>query len=255
MTAITGPVEALGTIPGFAPGTARVLQTLGGSDTNQSWLVQRDHAHYVLRVDTPVTARLGLDRQREKIIREHVARAGIAPPVLHCDPARGIFLSEYQPGRTWVRQDLHEPVNLQRLGACLKRLYSLPPVGAPLCLADAAMHYASQVGDGASLGLAREVAELLANVAQRTPVICHNDLIAANMVAGEQLWLIDWEYAAPGDPLFDLAVVIEHHALPGALWRSLVEHSLGTINHTMEQDLASYAAVYRRLVSLWTAVA
>ena len=35
---------------------------------------------------------------------------------------------------------------------------------------------------------------------------CHNDLLAANFIAGpERLWIVDWEYAGMGDRYFDLA--------------------------------------------------
>jgi thiamine kinase-like enzyme len=37
-------------------------------------------------------------------------------------------------------------------------------------------------------------------------VFGHHDLLPANLIDdGEKLWLIDWEYAAFGTPLFDLA--------------------------------------------------
>ena len=40
------------------------------------------------------------------------------------------------------------------------------------------------------------------------PVLCHNDLLPANLIdEGERLWLVDWEYAGMGHPLFDLASV------------------------------------------------
>ncbi len=38
-----------------------------------------------------------------------------------------------------------------------------------------------------------------------TPRPCHNDLLAANFIRGERLWIVDWEYAGMGDPAFDLA--------------------------------------------------
>ncbi len=38
------------------------------------------------------------------------------------------------------------------------------------------------------------------------PVLCHNDLLAANFLDdGNAIWLVDWEYAGIGHPLFDLA--------------------------------------------------
>ena len=40
------------------------------------------------------------------------------------------------------------------------------------------------------------------------PVLCHNDLLPANLIwDDDRLWLIDWEYAGMGHPLFDLASV------------------------------------------------
>ncbi len=47
--------------------------------------------------------------------------------------------------------------------------------------------------------LAREIGPFV-------PVLCHNDLLAANFLDdGQDLWLVDWEYAGMGHPMFDLA--------------------------------------------------
>jgi hypothetical protein len=42
--------------------------------------------------------------------------------------------------------------------------------------------------------------------------LCHNDVHHLNLVDdGSRLWLLDWEYAAIGDPYFDLASVCCYH--------------------------------------------
>jgi thiamine kinase len=246
--------QALERIPGWSSHNVCVLEMFGGSQTNESWLVERDQARYVLRIDTPLAATLGLDRQREMVIRDHVARAGLAPAVVFCDPGHGVMLSEYQRGRAWTKEDLHDEGNLELLASRLKRLYALPAVGTPLCLSAALLHYADRLGDASALTLAQEGVALVKKVSERVPVVCHNDLVAQNMVAGDRLWLIDWEYAGTGDALFDLAVVVEHHELPRSLWQPLVETCLGSVNRQIEEDLALYRAVYRRLVQLWRAV-
>src|SRR5438477_250803 len=43
-------------------------------------------------------------------------------------------------------------------------------------------------------------------IAPFRPVLCHNDLLPANLIEdGRRLWLVDWEYGGVGHPLFDLA--------------------------------------------------
>jgi thiamine kinase-like enzyme len=56
-----------------------------------------------------------------------------------------------------------------------------------------------------------------------TPVLCHNDLLAANILDdGRDVWLVDWEYAGIGHPLFDLANVSATCAFPEPLERALL---------------------------------
>ena len=51
-------------------------------------------------------------------------------------------------------------------------------------------------------------------VAPFRPVLCHNDMLPANLIDdGSRLWLLDWEYAGAGHPLFDLAHVSTANSL------------------------------------------
>jgi thiamine kinase-like enzyme len=48
-------------------------------------------------------------------------------------------------------------------------------------------------------------------------VFGHNDLLAANVIDdGARLWLIDWDYAGFGSPLFDLGGLAANNGLSGA---------------------------------------
>jgi thiamine kinase-like enzyme len=45
------------------------------------------------------------------------------------------------------------------------------------------------------------------------PVPCHNDLLNANFLRdGDQVWILDWEYAGMGDRYFDLGNLSANHA-------------------------------------------
>ncbi|MFK8016714.1 MAG: phosphotransferase [Gammaproteobacteria bacterium] len=247
-------LDALATLDGWADRDTVVGAELGGSNTNRTWLVERSGERFVLRVDTPFAQRVGLDRQRESLIRQAVARAGLAPALIVDDSARGVTISEHKTGRTWNSDDLQDLENLRLLAARLQVLHELPPVGSAFSLRDAAASYALQLGDEASRQAAGEVATLLDGVHQRRLALCHNDLVAQNLIAGERLWLIDWEYAAVGDPMFDLAVVIEHHQLDDGLARSFLRLCLGTDRRSDFEDLARYRAIYRRIAALWRAL-
>ena len=54
--------------------------------------------------------------------------------------------------------------------------------------------------------LLEDARELAHRIGTFRPVLCHNDLLAANLIDdGRRLWLLDWEYAGVGHPVFDLA--------------------------------------------------
>ena len=43
-------------------------------------------------------------------------------------------------------------------------------------------------------------------IAPYIPTLCHNDMLPANVLDdGQRMWIVDWEYAGMGHPLFDLA--------------------------------------------------
>ena len=46
-----------------------------------------------------------------------------------------------------------------------------------------------------------DITALSRRIAPFRPVLCHNDLLPANLIDdGQRLWLLDWEYAAPAIP-------------------------------------------------------
>jgi thiamine kinase-like enzyme len=59
-------------------------------------------------------------------------------------------------------------------------------------------------------------------------VVAHNDLLAANIIRnGERLWLIDFEYASFGNPLFDLANLASNSTFSAQQSEALLEAYFG----------------------------
>jgi thiamine kinase-like enzyme len=87
-----------------------------------------------------------------------------------------------------------------------------------------------------------------------TPRLCHNDVHHLNVVGGENLRLIDWEYAGVGEPLFDLASVCVNHGYRKSQRERLLAaygESSSAINW-QRLELACWLFDYIR--DLWTAV-
>src|SRR5207244_398033 len=72
--------------------------------------------------------------------------------------------------------------------------------------------------------LLEDARRLSRRIAPFRPVLCHNDLLAANILDdGAQVWLVDWEYAGIGHPLFDLAGISANCALAENLEVALLD--------------------------------
>jgi len=245
---------ALAAIPGLDG--ARVVRRLVAGPTNVTWLVEHLDQRWVLRLDMPAAAELGLDRENEGRACAAVAAAGIAPAYRWFDAAAGICLRHFVDGRALAPVDLQDTCRLARLAETLRRLHRLPPVGRPFDPAGAVRRYAAALATPEADGVAgRALAGLKATHRFATPpALCHNDLVAENMIEteGQGLQLIDWEYAGTGDPWFDLAVVVRHHELGASPAQVFLEAYLQRAATTEDRErLSLQCRFYGHLLQLW----
>lgn len=246
--------RALASIPGLAG--ARVVRPLATGPTNTTWLVEHEAKEWVLRLDTPAAADLGLNRETERQNSAAAAAAGITPPYRHFDTAAGVCLRRYLPGRAWTPDDLRDSQSLERLAGLLRRLHALPGAGAPFDPGAAVRRYAARIGNPEAAALAARAVAVLEKAwgGSGRSALCHNDLVAENMLetADEGLLLIDWEYAGAGDPWFDLAVVVRHHGLDERLARGfLAAYLQRTVTGKEYGQLARLCTFYGFLLELW----
>ena len=208
------------------------FEALPGGFSNHAWRARHGGQQYFVRLGRAGADRLGVDRHSEQALVTLAAAAGLAPPILACDPAHGLLVTDYIEGRTWTRDDARDPRNLDRLGERLRLLHGLPvPAGlAPRSFAASAALLEAQLCDSG-----REVAAMhragrsaLGRLAPRAglAVPCHDDLHHLNLVDdGERLWLVDWEYGGAGDPAYDLASHACQHDLDAEARRRLTTAS------------------------------
>lgn len=222
------PEEVLARVPGFLAGGAASAERLPGGTVNRSFRVETGAGTFVARIHDEAAATLGADHEREATLHAVAASAGLAPELIHLDPAHRFMIMAYVPGPTWTEDDLGRPERLQLLGATLQALHAVaPPAVAPFDIGASIERLHGRLSaalpeEGARLSQlidrARE-ALLLSDSARRPKVVIHNDLHHTNLMGGAgRLLMLDWEYGAVADPLIDLACALAYYpqAVPHA---------------------------------------
>ncbi len=238
------------------------LEPVSGGITNRNYLVKDDGSSYLLRVCEDRSL-LGIDRRNERICQQAAHRAGISPAVVHFED--GILVSDFVIARTLAVDDVRNPDMVQRLAGCLRQLHGARDqlVGEMLyfCPFQTVRTYTfNATGLQAELppdidALLDDARSLASELRPFHPVLCHNDLLAANMLDdGVRLWLVDWEYAGIGNPLFDLASVSANCGLPAELERLLLESYFGTADSQTIRELRILKTVSLLREALWAVI-
>jgi thiamine kinase-like enzyme len=261
-----------------------VAVPLGGGITNLNVLVTDSRRRAVVRIgdDIPVHQ---IMRFNELAASRAAHAAGVSPAVLHHEP--GALVIDFVEGRTMTAADLATPALLAEALALVQRAHREIPRhlrGAALTfwVFQVLRDYAATLADGGSRHLASlpalldEAKQLERCVGQIQLVFGHNDLLPANFLHdGERMWLIDWDYAGWGSPLFDLGGLAANNGLDTsqeawmlatyfgqspdpALWRSYramkaaaalreaMWSMVQEIHSTLDFDYGAYTADYLR---------
>ena len=148
-------------------------------------------------------SRMGLEFPTEVDNQRRAAGQSLAPEIFWSDPNHQLIVMAYLE-----RNPLFTEADL---ATCLRRIHQLSLEGERLDLAHVLERY-RQVADARGVSLEglinpnlSPVREAIGVLAEEPAVGCHNDLNAANLLWSDGPMAIDWEYAAPGDPYFDIA--------------------------------------------------
>ncbi|MFK7885963.1 MAG: phosphotransferase [Gammaproteobacteria bacterium] len=247
-------LEVLAALDVWPEPQVQVLKRLSDGPTNEVWKIAVNGSSYVLRLVKPLAAKLGLSLAAELDVLAAAHNRHLAPAVIASCATRGAVLSRYIEGRPWTDADLHDPAQLTRLGKTMREVHQLDCAARPADVRATIHHYARLSGDARAAQWRDHALTQLEGVSARDPVVCHRDVTAANIVDQERLCLIDWEYAAHGDPLFDLAVVVVQHELDAAAAAHLIAACLGRVDANVREDLRRWCRVYRNIANLWQSI-
>jgi thiamine kinase len=234
------PSEVLEHIPGCEAGERPYsITALSGGTVNQSLRVDTHAGSFVLRLNAAAGAGLGANHGREAQLHAAAAAAGVAAPLIYADLAGRFLIMRFVTGAVWEAADLADPPHLRKLGATLRTLHAIAPPAVPAFDLGGILrgHCASLIrAEPAQRALMESLMEqadaALALCARdgRPATIVHNDLCHSNLIQGERLYLIDWEYAAVADPIFDPACVLAYYPDAEAHAQALLDASgLGAV--------------------------
>lgn len=148
-----------------------------------------------------------VDRAKVFQLQCQLAKQGMAVQPVYLAPD-GLFQLEYwQPFCTYQAEQRDNHQALAKLGQALARVHRLSIAAAVLDLPQVWQHYLAVAAVEKQAPINTEVTELtrhLSRQPQRKKVFCHHDLSFSHLPVAATPLLFDWEYAAMGDPYFDL---------------------------------------------------
>src|SRR6266699_1821676 len=203
----------LGQIPGWSGSDVLVTPLVGGI-TNQNYRVDIGGETFVLRIGGKGTHLLGIDRGRERTCTAIAAQMGVGAEVVHflASASHEVLITRFIPGEAISPETAARPEMLKRIVDAVCRYHAgpdFPGVFSPFATVRS-YHKLALEHNVSFPGTLPRVFSLMARIEEaigplQQPKPCHNDLLASNFIDdGHTIWILDWEYAAMGDPFFDL---------------------------------------------------
>jgi len=182
---------------------AESIEPLKAGFSNYSYLVNH---HHVLRIKKAVDDAFYDPRLEAKVIAG-VSALKMSETVLYFNESDGTKLSSYLP-HTHKIVDQPSEVELILVAKALRKLHRRKLVsGTAFDLFGRLEFYRSHCSDLVDALYERKVVSSVRRFYGEAPfVLCHNDVVAGNLLfRRSKVFLIDFEYAADNNPLFDLA--------------------------------------------------
>jgi thiamine kinase-like enzyme len=189
------------------------MQRLEGGITNRNFVVEDGNERFVARIGAELLV-LGIDRRNELACHRAAQGLGVSPELVYGE--NGVLVSRYVPSRTLDPSGAREPGFAPRFARVLRQLHEgWDGLIGELLFFSPFQASRTYVATARRLGaeLPSDIEQLLETTRQLSrviapyiPTLCHNDLLPANVLDdGQRVWIVDWEYAGMGHPLFDLA--------------------------------------------------
>lgn len=229
--------EAIARVPMWANANDLKISPLGGGITNSNYRVDTGGESFALRIAGADTELLGITREYEYAANLAAGKLGIAPEVIYVIWPEGYLVTRFITARPFPPEEITQPDNIRRVMEIVRKIHSMPEIPGAFSVfrtieayAEIAHRYHVEFPGKFDwlMGRTQEAeAALMTNPEPLRP--CHNDLLNANFLVDDRIYILDWEYAGMGDHFFDLANFSDHHKLSDDQDRWLLECYFGEV--------------------------
>lgn len=228
--------EVLADVPIGDSGPFTATKLPGGLTNRNYRAMSAGGTSVVVRLTSPQSGALTIDREMEFRNASAAAARGVAPAILGRSQPLAATVIEWIAGKTLEPVDLDDSNMICRLAGICRQLHQGAPFSTDFDMFEVQRRYLDLVLTqgyrlpARYLDFADQVdrVELALAAFAGGPVPCHNDLLAANILDdGERLWLIDFEYSGNNDPFFELGNLWSEATLPLDRLEELVTVYLG----------------------------
>lgn len=261
MSLFSSPQAAIGQVPGWADAEDISWVPISGGWTNDSYRVEVAGASFALRIASPQATLLGVDRRRERTAWQVAAAARIAPRPVHFSE-EGNLVTPWLSGEAWRAGCPVDFARVERTVGAVSRIHALPPTPdgySPIrAIEGCARQVAARGGvlpNSVEAGLER-LDGIERELALRADArcLCHHDLSAGNFIDDGALWILDWEYASGGDPMFDWACIVVSHGYDEAQEERMLDLVYPDRGSGLLDRFALTKSVYDLREATWSAL-
>lgn len=195
------------------------IEPLKAGFSNHSYLINN---HRVLRIKKPLKDRF-YDAAIESAVIASIAPLKISESVLYFNDGDGTKLSAFLP-RTTKIVGLPTDKQVVLVAKALRKLHRAKlATGRSFDLFERLNYYKSKCVDFVDTVYERKTIASVRRFYDEDPfVLCHNDVVNGNLLfRANKVFIIDFEYAADNNPLFDLASFLSENDIEDERLRRL----------------------------------
>jgi thiamine kinase-like enzyme len=236
---------------------------LTGGLTNRNVRATTTEGDFVVRIAGRGTGDLAIDRYHEFRNSRIAAESGVGAPVVQYLPEESVLVIGFIEGRTFVDADLARPGVIERVAASCRRLHGGGRFVNEFDMFEIQRGYLELVrargyrlpGDYLEFLPAVERIRGALTVRAEATVACNNDLLAGNFIDdGDQIRLIDYEYAGNNDACFELGNIGSECHLDDEQLDHLVTSYYGAVRVDKQARARLFALMSQYGWTLWASI-
>ncbi len=238
-------------------GEIQTITIISGGITNQNYKLETASAAFMLRIPGQYTELLGIDRQAEFACSSIAYNVGIgAEPIAYLERHNAILTRFLEQAETLTAQQAK--TQLEAVVQALKTIHGAPAFPKSFSAFETTRQY-HQLALEKNVVFPTDTRYLLEHLTQIEQILdshamitsCHNDLLPANLLLTNQLWIVDWEYAGNGNLFFDLGNLAANLELTDSELETLTKLYFGKTNAKLHAQIQLMRLVSDAREAFW----